>query len=202
VPRPGAAQSELRLGHVATSRRTPDYHALVLLNTVLGGQFVSRLNMNLREDKGYTYGVRTGFDLRRGDGPFVLQTSVGTEVTVPALGEAFTELREIRDGRPVTADELALAKSSVALGYPRGFETVQQIARSVAQLALHDLPDSYFEEFVPRIEAVTLEEVAAAAQRYLDPDRMATVIVGDQERVSETLSVLGLGPAQTVAPLI
>ena len=92
VSRPGAAQSELRLGHVATSRRTPDYHALVLLNTVLGGQFVSRLNMNLREDKGYTYGVRTGFDLRRGDGPFVLQTSVGTEVTVSALGEAFTEL--------------------------------------------------------------------------------------------------------------
>lgn len=202
VPRPGAAQSELRLGHVATSRRTPDYHALVLLNTVLGGQFVSRLNMNLREDKGYTYGVRTGFDLRRGDGPFVLQTSVGTDVTVPALGEALNELREIRDGRPVTSDELALAKSSVALGYPRGFETVQQIARSVAQLALHDLPDSYFEEFVPHLEAVTLDEVTAAARRYLDPDRMATVIVGDQERVSETLGVLGLGPAKTVTPPI
>ena len=85
VPRPGAAQSELRIGHVAASRGTPDYHALVLLNTVLGGQFVSRLNMNLREDKGYTYGVRTGFDLRRGEGPFVLQTSVGTDVTAPAV---------------------------------------------------------------------------------------------------------------------
>jgi zinc protease len=202
VPRPGAAQSELRLGHVATSRRTPDYHALVLLNTVLGGQFVSRLNMNLREDKGYTYGVRTGFDLRRGDGPFVLQTSVGTDVTASALGEAFSELRAIRDGRPVTADELALAKSSVALGYPRGFETVQQIARSVAQLALHDLPDSYFADFVPQLEAVTLDEVAAAARRYLDPERMATVIVGDQDKVGDTLSVLGLGPAETVAPPI
>ena len=99
-------------------------------------------------------------------------------MTVSALGEAFNELREIRDGRP--ADELALAKSSVTLGYPRGFETVQQIARAVAQLALHDLPDSYFEEFVPRIEAVTLGEVAAAARRYLDPDRMTTVIVGDE----------------------
>ena len=202
VHRPGAAQSELRLGHIATSRRTPDYHALVLLNTVLGGQFVSRLNMNLREDKGYTYGVRTGFDLRRGDGPFVLQTSVGTEVTVSALGEAFNELRAIRDGRPVTADELALAKSSVALGYPRGFETVQQIARSVAQLALHDLPDTYFEEFVPRLEAVTLEEVTAAARRYLDPERMATVIVGDTDRVGETLGMLGLGEPQPVAPPI
>jgi zinc protease len=202
VPRPGAAQSELRLGHVATSRRTPDYHALVLLNTVLGGQFVSRLNMNLREDKGYTYGVRTGFDLRRGDGPFVLQTSVGTDVTVPALGEALAELRAIRNGRPVTADELALAKSSVALGYPRGFETVQQIARSVAQLALHDLPDSYFEEFVPRLEAVTLDEVASAAHRYLQPDRMATVIVGDPERLSQTVGMLGLGEPQTVLPPI
>jgi len=202
VPRPGAAQSELRLGHVATSRRTPDYHALVLLNTVLGGQFVSRLNMNLREDKGYTYGVRTGFDLRRGDGPFVLQTSVGTEVTVPALGEALDELRAIRNGRPVTADELALAKSSVALGYPRGFETVQQIARSVAQLALHDLPDSYFEEFIPRLEAVTLDEVASAAHRYLQPDRMVTVIVGDPERVSQTVGMLGLGELQTVSPPI
>jgi len=202
VPRPGAAQSELRLGHVATSRRTPDYHALVLLNTVLGGQFVSRLNMNLREDKGYTYGVRTGFDLRRGDGPFVLQTSVGTEVTVQALGEALGELRAIRSGRPVTADELALAKSSVALGYPRGFETVQQIARSVAQLALHDLPDSYFEEFVPRLEAVTLAEVSAAAQRHLHPDRMATVIVGDPDRVTRTLGTLGLGEPHTVSPPI
>ena len=202
VPRPGAAQSELRLGHVATSRRTPDYHALVLLNTVLGGQFVSRLNMNLREEKGYTYGVRTGFDLRRGDGPFVLQTSVGTDVTVAALGEAFKELRAILDGRPVTADELALAKSSVALGYPRGFETVQQVARSVAQLALHDLPESYFEEFVPRLEAVTLDEVAAAARRHLHPDRMATVIVGDTDRVQSTLGVLGLGEPQTVAPPI
>jgi zinc protease len=202
VPRPGAAQSELRLGHVATSRRTPDYHALVLLNTVLGGQFVSRLNMNLREDKGYTYGVRTGFDLRRGDGPFVLQTSVGADVTGPALGEALKELRAICDGRPVTAEELALAKSSVALGYPRGFETVQQVARSVAQLALHDLPDSYFEEFVPRLVAVTLDEVAAAARRYLHPDRMATVIVGDPDRVTQTVGMLGLGEPQTVSPPI
>lgn len=202
VPRPGAAQSELRLGHVAASRATPDYHALVLLNTVLGGQFVSRLNMNLREDKGYTYGVRTGFDLRRGEGPFVLQTSVGTDVTVPALREALREIQEIRGARPVTADELALARSSVALGYPRGFETVQQVARSAAQLALHELPDSYFEEFVPRLEAVTRDEVAEVAQRYLDPARMATVVVGDIEKVGTSLGELGLGEAVPVLPPI
>jgi len=202
VSRPGAAQSELRLGQVAASRATPDYHALVLLNTVLGGQFVSRLNMNLREDKGYTYGVRTGFDLRRGEGPFVLQTSVGTEVTVPALREAIREVQDIRGARPVTADELALARSSVALGYPRGFETVQQVARSAAQLALHELPDSYFEEFVPRLEAVTLDDIAAVAARHLDPARMATVVVGDIDKVGAPLADLGLGEPVTVVPPI
>ena len=157
VPRPGAAQSELRIGHVCASRDTPDYHALVLLNMILGGQFVSRVNMNLRQDKGYTYGVRTGFDLRRGEGPFVLQTSVGTEVTAPALREAFLEMRGIRGDRPVTADELELARSSVSLGYPRGFETAQQVARSVAQLALHDLPDTYFQDFIPPPQPIELD---------------------------------------------
>lgn len=202
VDRPGAAQSELRIGGVATSRDTPDYHALVLLNAVLGGQFVSRLNMNLRERKGFTYGVRTGFDLRRGPGPFVVQTGVGTEVTAPALVEALGELRAIRTDRPVTPDELLLAKSSVALGFPRGFEVAQQVARAISQLALHDLPDSYFEEFVPRLEAVTLDEVAAAAHTYLDPDRMATVVVGDLARIGEALPTVGLGDPVVIAPLI
>jgi predicted Zn-dependent peptidase len=200
VARPGAAQSELRVGHVAASRSTPDYPALVLLNTILGGQFVSRLNMNLREDKGYTYGVRTGFDLRRGEGPFVLQTSVGTDVTAPALREAFSEMHGIRGERPVTADELALARSSVALGYPRGFETAQQVARAVAQLALYDLPDSYFEQFVPSLDAVTLDDITAVARRYLDPDRMATIVVGDLEKIGDSLGELGLGELVTVEP--
>jgi len=202
VSRPGSAQSELRIGHVAASRSTPDYHAIILLNAVLGGQFVSRLNMNLREDKGYTYGVRTGFDLRRGMGPFVLQTSVGSDVTVPALRESLRELTEIRGERPVTADELALAQSSVALGYPRGFETVQQVARSMAQLALHELPDSYFEDFVPKLLAVTLDEVNGAAKRYLDPERMTAVVVGDPATIGDAIGDLGLGAPVPVIPPI
>ncbi|MDH4066523.1 MAG: insulinase family protein, partial [Acidobacteriota bacterium] len=202
VDRPGSAQSELRIGGVAAPRSTPDYHTLVLLNAVLGGQFVSRLNMNLRESKGYTYGVRTSFDLRRGPGPFVVQTSVGTDVTAPALVEALGELRDIRTDRPVSADELALARSSVALGYPRGFEVAQQVARAVAQLALHELPDSYFEEFVPRLEAVSLDQVAAAARTYLSPDRMATVVVGDLSRIGDGLLSLGLGEPVVVPPPI
>jgi predicted Zn-dependent peptidase len=193
IARPGAAQSELRIGHVCASRDTPDYHAMVLLNTILGGQFVSRINMNLRQDKGYTYGVRTGFDLRRGLGPFVLQTSVGTEVTAPAIREAVKELEDIRGDRPATAEELAMAQASMTRGYPRGFETAQQVARGVVSLALHNLPDSYFEEFVPRMEAVALEDIARVALQYLDTARMVTLVVGDHAKVASTLTALNLG---------
>ena len=193
VPRAGAAQSELRIGHICASRDTPDYHALVLLNMILGGQFVSRVNMNLRQDKGYTYGVRTGFDLRRGLGPFVLQTSVGTEVTAAAIREALNELEAIRGSRPASDEELALARASVTRGYPRGFETAQQVARGVTSLALHNLPDTYFEEFVPRVEAVTRGDIARVAAQYLDPARMVTLAVGDHDRIAPTLGALNIG---------
>ena len=191
VARPGAAQSELRIGHVCASRSTPDYHPLVVLNTILGGQFISRVNLNLRQDKGYTYGVRTGFDLRRGLGPFVLQTSVQSDKTVPAIRESLREIGDIRGARPATADELATAKASITLGYPRGFETAQHVARGVAQLGLHDLPDTYFEEFVPKVEAVSLNDISRVAVQHLDPSRMATLIVGDVDRIGPELPTLG-----------
>lgn len=200
VARPGAAQSELRIGHVCASRDTPDYHALVLLNMILGGQFVSRVNMNLRQDKGYTYGVRTGFDLRRGLGPFVLQTSVGTEVTAPAITEAFKELEAIRSTRPASAEELALARASVTQGYPRGFETAQQVARAVSSLALHGLPDTYFEEFVGRIESVTVDDIARVASDYLDLSRMVTLVVGDHDRIASSLAALNRGEPLVLTP--
>ena len=196
VSRPGAAQSELRIGHVCAPRSTPDYPALLILNTILGGDFVSRLNLNLREAKGYTYGVRTGFNLRRGIGPFVMQTSVGTDVTGPAIQEALAEIRAIAADRPATPEEVALAFASLSKGYPRGFETAGQVARSVAQLALHNLPDSYFEEFVPKLSRITAEDVASAARRYLLPAKMTTLIVGDLDKIHGSLPGLGLGPHQ------
>jgi zinc protease len=202
VSRPGAAQSELRIGHVCAPRATPDYHALLMLNTILGGQFVSRINLNLREDKGYTYGVRTGFDLRRGMGPFVLQTSVGTDVTAPAVGEALNEIRGISSTRPATADELSLGFATVSKGYPRGFETASQVARSVAQLALHGLPDTYFEDFIPRLAQVTGEDVSRVARQYLDVEKMTTLIVGDLDKIAPSLAELGLGPHQVLTPEI
>lgn len=200
VPRAGSAQSELRIAHVCASRDTPDYHALVVLNMILGGQFVSRLNLNLRQDKGYTYGVRSGFDLRRGLGPFVLQTSVQTEVTAAAIRESLREVDDLRTTRPPSAEELALARASVTLGYPRGFETAQQVARGVAQLALHRLPDTYFEEFVPRVDAVTRDDLARVARQYLDPDRMLTLTVGDHDRIRQSLIALDLGEPAVLTP--
>ena len=199
VDRPGAAQSEVRIGQVALPRQTPDYHALLVLNAILGGQFVSRLNMNLREEKGYTYGVRSGFEFRRAPGPFVVQVAVQTEVTGDAVREALGEIEAIRGSRPATPEELDLAQSALTRGYPRNFETAGQVARSLAQLALYGLPGDTFEQFVPSVAAVSGDEVTASARR-LEPGRMVVAVVGDRERVAEGLASLGLGEPTVVVP--
>jgi predicted Zn-dependent peptidase len=193
VPRPGAPQSELRIGHVAAPRTTPDYHALVVANMVLGGQFTSRINMNLREEKGFTYGARTSFDFRRGPGPFVLQVGVQTSATAESIQESIREITEMRGSRPITADELRLAVAALTRGYARNFETADQIGRAATQLALYELPDTYFSEFVPRVEAVTVEGIADALARNLDPTRLTTVVVGDYAAVGADLARIGLG---------
>ena len=198
VDRPGAAQSELRLGHVGVSRRTPDYHALLLVNLVLGGQFVSRLNMNLRERRGFTYGARSWFDFRLGPGPFQMSASVQTEATAEAILEALDEMAGIRGPRPITPAELETARASLTRGYPRNFETSDQIARSVAQLALYALPDDYFAAFVPKVAGIGLEEAQVAASRHLHPDRVIALVVGDAARVAPSLERLGLGPARLI----
>jgi zinc protease len=158
---------------------------------ILGGQFVSRINMKLREEKGYTYGARTSFDLRRGPGSFVLQASVQSEATVDAVGEAMEQLRAIRGERPVTHDELLLGRAALTRGYPRNFETGEQIARGAAQLSLYDLPDDYFSSFVPTVLALSEEDLTRAAGDYIHPDRLLTVIVGDRDKIGPTLESLG-----------
>ena len=192
VDRPGAAQSELRIGQVAVPRLTPDYYALLVLNTILGGQFVSRLNMNLREDKGYTYGVRSGFEFRRAPGPFSVQAAVQTAVTADAVREVLGELSAIRGARPATPEELELAQSALTKGYARSFETAGQIGRGLAQLALYGLPDDTLERFVPSIHEVDIAAVTAAAER-LDLSRMTVTVGGDREKIEQGLAGLGLG---------
>jgi zinc protease len=193
VPREAAAQSELRIGHLAARRDTPDYAALLVMNAVLGGQFVSRVNLKLREEKGYTYGARTGFDWRRGLSPFLLQASVHTASTVDAIRDSLDELSAIRGARPVNDGEMLLAKATLTRGYPRNFETTQQVARSVAQLVLYDLPDTYFEDFVPRVNAIDGDAVTHAARSYLDPARLVTLVVGDHQAIGGSLGALQLG---------
>jgi zinc protease len=200
VAREGAAQSELRIGHLSARRNTPDYSPLLVMNAVLGGQFVSRINLKLREEKGYTYGARTGFDWHRGLAPFSMQASVHTAATADAIRETLNELDAIRGARPATEDELALAKASLTRGYPRNFETAQQVARGVAQLALYNLPDNYFQEFVPRVNAVTVADVTRVARQYLDPEKTTTLVVGDHAVIGESLHVLGMGAPHLLPP--
>jgi predicted Zn-dependent peptidase len=200
VPRSGAPQSELRIGHVSVSRSTPDYHPLVAANMVLGGQFVSRINLNLREEKGFTYGARTWFDFRRLPGPFTLTASVHTAASAPAIAESLSEIAAIRSARPITAEELGLGVAALTRGYARNFETAEQIARAVGQIALYELPDDYFVQFVPRMEQLTADEVMTVAARHLEPDRLTTLVVGDLQAIATDLQGLGLGEPVVLSP--
>jgi predicted Zn-dependent peptidase len=199
VNRAGAAQSELRIGHVGPARATADYHSLLVLNMVLGGQFVSRINMNLREDKGYTYGARTSFDFRRAPGPFVFQASVQSDATADAIREVVSELSAIRGDRPVTREELEIGRAALTRGYPRNFETADQVGRAAVQLALYGLPEDYFSTFVPKVLALTPDAITRAASTYLDPSRLLTVVVGDREKIGPALHRLELGETSEVA---
>ncbi len=199
VNRSAAAQSELRIGQVGPSRSTPDDHALLVLNMVLGGQFVSRINMKLREEKGYTYGARTSFEFRRAPGPFVLQASVQSDATADAVREAIGELQAIRGEKPVTRAELETGRAALTRGYPRNFETADQVGRAAVQLALYDLPEDYFSTFVPKVLALTEDDVTRAAAAHLEPSRLLTVVVGDREKVGPSLHKLELGETSDVA---
>ena len=193
VHRDAAAQSALRIGLPAASRGDPDYHRTHVLNMVLGGQFASRIMLNLREDKGYTYGARTSFDFRRAPGPFVMETSVQTDATAAAIQEVLAELEGICEGRPVTAPELLVAQAALTRGYPREFQTAEQVARALGSLALHGLSEDELTQFPARVSSVDAKAVTRVARKYLDPNRLLTVVVGDREAVGPSLAALGLG---------
>jgi predicted Zn-dependent peptidase len=181
----------LRVGHGGPSRRTEAYHALVAMNAVLGGQFASRINRTLREERGVTYGARTAFEFRRAGGNFACETSVQRDATAETVEEILRQFAEIRGDGAVAPGELDRAKSSLTRGYVRNFETPVQLARAAALLATHDLPASVYEAFVPAVEAVTAADVTAAATRYVRPDDCAVVVVGDAARCRGPLERIG-----------
>ncbi|NNG15448.1 MAG: insulinase family protein [Gemmatimonadales bacterium] len=194
IDKPGAAQSVIRIGGPGISRHHEDYIAIEVMNTILGGSFSSRLNSNLRETKGYTYGARSRFSYRPMPGPFTAGASVRTDVTDSSLVEFFREIRAIRDA-PVSPTELERAKAYLALGLAGDFETTSQMAGNVAELLTFGLPLTYYNDYVQRVMAVTGEEVQRVARHHLRPDNVAIVVVGDLARIREDVEALALGPS-------
>jgi zinc protease len=197
IDKPGAAQSQIRIGWIGVPRSTPDYFALRVLNTILGGSFTSRLNQNLREEHGYAYGAGSTFDMRTGAGPFYATAGVQTDKTSEALTEFFKELEDIR--RPVPAEEIEKAKNYLALLLPRNFETTQSLAGSLGQLFIYNLPADYYATYTDRVRAVTPAAVQAAAERYIQPGKFAVVVVGDRTVIEPGIKALNLGPIKTIS---
>ena len=192
VDKPGAAQTEIRIGRIGARRLTDDYYALTVLNTLLGGSFTSRLNNNLREVHGYTYGAGSRFDFRALEGPFLASSAVQTAVTDSALFQFMVELRRILD--PIGDEEAARAKNYVALGYPGDFQSVAQIAMQVEEVVTYGLPVTTFNEYVGKILAVTPADLHRVAEKYLDPEKIAIVLVGDRSVIEKPVESLQLGP--------
>ena len=196
IDKPGAAQSEIRVGALGVPRNTPDYFALDVLNTVLGGSFTSRLNQNLREQHGYAYGAGSAFDMRKAPGPFVASAAVQTDKTIESLREIFKELDGIR--QPVPADELTKARNLETLGFPAGFETTTDMAGNLAELVIYGLPESFFSDYVPKIQAVTARDVERAAKQYILSDKFAVVVVGDLSKLEKPIRDANFGPVRVV----
>jgi predicted Zn-dependent peptidase len=192
VNKTGAPQTQIRIGTVGVPRSTPDYFPLLVLNTILGGSFSSRLNLNLRETHGYTYGASSAFDMRIEAGPFSAQAGVQTDKTAESLTEFFNELNGIL--KPMPAAELDRAKNYIALRYPSTFETTGDISRRLEDAVVYRLPDDFFSSYVQKIQAVTGADVQRVAQKYIQPDRLAVVVVGDRKTIEPKIQSLNLGP--------
>jgi predicted Zn-dependent peptidase len=198
IDKPGAAQSQIRIGWVGVPRSTPDYFAIRVLNTILGEAFTSRLNTNLREVHGYAYGASSRFDMRLSAGAFYAAAGVQTDKTSEALKEFFNELTQIQE--PVPAGELEKAKNYLALQMPRNFETTRSTANALAQTYVFNLPADYYATYADHVRAVTAADVKRVADTYIQPDKFAVVIVGDRKVIEPGIKALNLGPLTVVPP--
>jgi zinc protease len=199
VHRAGSVQSEIRVGHIGVPRATPDYYALSVANMVLGGMFTSRLNLNLREENGFTYGVRSRFTYRSEAGPFQVSTAVGNDVTAPAVREIMAELEGMAQSGP-TDQEVAAARDYATGIFGLQLETAGQVATRVSQLLVYGLADDYFDRYRDNIRAVKTESVAAAAARHIRPEEVQIVLTGDADVVGPELDALGLAAIEVVSP--
>jgi len=192
VDKPGAAQSSVSIGQVGIERNNPDFYAVQVMNSILGGGSTARLFMNLREDKGYTYGAYSRFTPRRGAGPFSASGEIQTVSTKEAVQEFLKELNGIRGSIPITPAELEVNKQALIRRFPSQFETPGQISNQLSGLVTYGLPDTTFNDFISKVNAVTADDVKRVANKYLDPSKMAIVIVGDRKAIEPGLKDLGL----------
>lgn len=192
VHKAGAPQSELRVGHRGVPRIHSDYFPIVVMNALLGGLFSSRINLNLRERHAFTYGASSGFDWRRGAGPFVVATAVKTEVTGPAIREILLEIDRMRE-ETVQPEELTLATDYLTGVFPIRYETTRAVAAAIATATVYGLGDDYYTVYRDRVRDVTAADVRRAAQQHLHPESMLVVAVGDAPAIRESLAALDIG---------
>ncbi len=195
VHKPESSQTVLRIGHVGLSRIDPDYVPVEILNMILGGLFSSRINQNLRERNGYTYGAYSSFQFRRGRGPFVVAASVHSDATAPAVREVFREMERIQKDL-VTSGELSAAKDSIVHSLPGLFETTYDTTSSIGQLFVYSLPHTHFHDLPEMIQAITIEDVQAMAMKHLKPEEAVVIAVGDCDRIEKELEKIDLGPIE------
>jgi predicted Zn-dependent peptidase len=194
IDKPAAAQSTFAIGKPGPPRSTPDYFALQVMNTMLGGMFQSRLNANIREEKGYSYGVRSSFAYGKGPGAFRAGGDIVSAKSDAALVEFMKELRGIRGERPITDEELTTAKDSLIQRLPSTFASVQGINDAIVRLWTQGLPDDYYQGFTANIAAVTRDDVVRVARQYVDVDHLSIVIVGDRAAIEAPLRATGIAP--------
>lgn len=181
-----AAQSEIRIGHVGKGRNAADFFETLIMNSVLGGQFTSRINLNLREKRGFTYGAHSSFNYNKEHGCFEVETAVHSQNTGEAVAEIIKELKNIRAG--ITVKEFEFAKSSIVKRYPSLFETYAQLAKNLSLLYLYNLPDNYFNTYISKIESTSLDNVRKAANDNVNPDKLTVLIVGNRDIIIPQLS--------------
>jgi zinc protease len=195
VDKPGSPQTQLRVAGIGAERSSPDFRPLQVMNMTLGGLFSSRINMNLREANGYTYGASSQFTFRRAPGPFQVGTGVRTDVTAPAVNEIFKEIRGMVE-KPMSAAELQQSKDSMANSLPGAFESSANAVNNFSNVFVYDLGLDYYSRYAAQVNAVTAEQTAAVARKYLVPDKLVVVAVGDRAKIEEGLRGLKLGPVE------
>ena len=191
LDKPGAAQSIIRCGVLGPPRINANYSSLILLDSIFGGQFTSRLNMNLRQDKGYSYGYRSWIDWHKKSSLFGFGGAVETDVTGNALNETIKEARRIIADTPVSRNEFESAKAGLIREFPSLFETQGQILEGLAQIVSYDLPDDYYNHIIDEIASTSLEDVNRVAKEILSKDRLVTLLVGDRSVIEEQIKTLG-----------